>query len=225
MRYLKKSALFCLITVSFCFRADTARAIPIPTIGAELTTQMGQLMEHIDELKNMISQIKGGVDQLKSMGDNLSIEGILGMVTGQLGGASGKEKLVGLTREFQEVGFTMDKMKEPDKVAEIMDDVSRSVRPGGEYSVEKHEKCAAARGSMALDLTKKKTALSLSMQNTIATGNQMKESKDATSSASDQMSMLAALAKTTISTGEQMSDTSFLNAMDKSSEAIHVLCD
>ncbi|MBO4520019.1 MAG: hypothetical protein J5787_02315 [Alphaproteobacteria bacterium] len=226
MRYLKKSAALCLMTISFFFCAGKAQAqIPVPTIGAELTTQMGQLMEHIEELKNMIAQIKGGADQLKSMGDKLSVEGILGMVTGQLGGSNGKEKLVGLTREFEDIGFSEETMKEPDKIAQTMDNVKSGLNQGGEYNEEKHEKCFKARKSMAADLAKKKTALSLNMQNKIATGSEMKESREATTSAGDQMSMLAALAKTTIATGEQMSDTSFLDAMDRSSSAIQTLCD
>ena len=53
MTYLKKSMILGFVAVSFLFRAGTAQAIPIPTIGAELATQIDQLTKHIDELKKV----------------------------------------------------------------------------------------------------------------------------------------------------------------------------
>ena len=88
MTYFKKTAIFGLVAVSFFLRNE-AQAIPIPTIGAELATQIDQLTKHIDELKKVKDQITNGIEQAKAMGDKLSMDALKNFASGQLKSALG----------------------------------------------------------------------------------------------------------------------------------------
>lgn len=116
MTYSKKTAIFGLIAVSFLFRSETAGAIPIPTIGGELATQIDQLTKHIDELKKVKDQITNGIEQAKSMGDKLSMDALKSFASGQLKSAlSGGIKAVEIPQEMSAAGFSDEVMKDPEK--------------------------------------------------------------------------------------------------------------
>lgn len=223
MMYLRKSAVLGLIAVSFFFRPETAKAIPVPTIGAELATQIDQLTKHIDELKKVKDQITNGIEQAKSMGDKLSMDALKSFVKGQAqallsGGMSG----FALPQEMKKAGFSDEKMKDPEKITDTVKNLQQN---GKEFDQDKFDTCKAAKAKMAREISTKNLANSLALQQNLASGDDMKKAQEASSSSDDQMQLIGANTATLKVMYQQLASTTALAAGEAARASLDIMCE
>lgn len=222
MTYIKKSMVLGLMAVSFLFRPETAKAIPIPTIGAELATQIDQLTKHIDELKKVKDQITNGIEQAKSMGDKLSMDALKNFVKGQAtaflsGGMSGLK----LPKGMSDAGFSEEKLKEPENITNVIDSLQQQA---GEFDQEKYLKCHRASTEMIKDLSMKNLASSLSLQQNLASGEDMKKAQEASSASDDQMQLIGANTATLKVMYQQLASSTSIVAGETAKTALSQMC-
>jgi len=226
MTRLKKSAMIGLVMmISFLFRAGTAQAqIPVPTIGAELATQISQLTEYIEELKKVKGQIEENIKQAKAFGDSLSLDGIKGLIQQQaMSALNGKLATVRIPQAFQDMGFSEDTLKDPSKITENLDRIQEELH--GKFDQEKLDKCQKARKSMYAETTKVSLANSLAVQNMIASGEGIQDIADANSDVSDVMQALGAQSAALAQTYQRVSSSALMQATSTVNGAIEHLCD
>ncbi|MBQ8346201.1 MAG: hypothetical protein IJY17_01230 [Alphaproteobacteria bacterium] len=220
MTYSKKTAIFGLIAVSFLFRSETADAIPIPTIGGELATQIDQLTKHIDELKKVKDQITNGIEQAKSMGDKLSMDALKSFASGQAKSAlSGGIKAVEIPQEMSAAGFSDEVMKDPEKVMNTLEQVKDKV------GIEARQACWDARESMKKKLSMSGLANSFALQQSLASGEDMKKAQEASSASDDQMQLLGANTATLKVLYQQAASSVMMQANSLASSTIASMCD
>ncbi|MGN1079247.1 MAG: hypothetical protein ACI4TE_03645 [Alphaproteobacteria bacterium] len=216
MTYSKKTAIFGLIAVSFLFRSETAHAIPIPTIGGELATQIDQLTKHIDELKKVKDQITNGIEQAKSMGDKLSMDALKSFASGQAKSAlSGGIKAVEIPKEMSAAGFSEEVMKDPEKVMNALEKVK---------GTEAKEACWAAQESMKKKLSMSGLANSFALQQSLASGEDMKKAQEASSASDDQMQLIGANTATLKVMYQQAASAAMMQANSLASSTIAGMC-
>ena len=224
MTYLKKSAIFGLVAFSFFFRAGTVHAIPIPTIGAELATQIDQLTKHIDELKKVKDQITNGIEQAKSMGDKLSMDALKNFAKNQAKSAlSGAMTGVKIPQEMSNIGFTEDVMKDPEQISQKLDGLHKN--SGKDFKQEDFLKCQTARASMTRELSMKNLANSFALQQNLASGEDMKKAQEASSASDDQMQLIGANTATLKVMYQQLASTTAMTAGSMASSALDKMCD
>lgn len=222
MTYSKKTAIFGLIAVSFLFRCETARAIPVPTIGGELATQIDQLTKHIDELKKVKDQITNGIEQAKSMGDKLSMDALKNFAAKQ-----GKTALSGgvtaaeVPAEMEKVGFSEEVMKDPEKIAETLEKVKNE----NKGDQEQRQACWAARESMRKELSMSGLANSFALQQNLSGGEDMQKAQEATSASDDQMQLIGANTATLKVIYQQTASATLMEANSLASSLIDSMCD
>lgn len=221
MTRLKKSAILSLIMFGFLFRCNEARAIPIPTIGAELATQIDQLTKHIDELKKVKDQITNGIEQAKAMGDKLSMDALKNFASGQLKSAlSGSMKAIEIPQEMSAAGLSEDVMKDPEKVTAALE----KVRDNAE-TMDERRVCWDARDSMNKELTLASLANSFALQQNLASGEDMKKAQEATSASDDQMQLLGSNTATLKVMYQQVASSTMMEANSLASTVISSMCD
>lgn len=223
MTYLKKSAVFGLMAVSFLFRTGTAQAIPIPTIGAELATQIDQLTKHIDELKKVKDQITNGIEQAKAMGDKLSMDALKNFAKGQAqsilsGGMSG----IKVPREMSAIGLSEEKMKDPSKIADTLQNMRERAKGG--YNEQQAEACGIARSRMMEEVSMKNLANSFALQQNLASGEDMKKAQEASSASDDQMQLLGANTATLKVLYQQAASSTAMAAGEAAMSALNDMC-
>ncbi|MBR1777655.1 MAG: hypothetical protein IJ752_03610 [Alphaproteobacteria bacterium] len=223
MTYLRKSAVFGLVAVSFLFRIGAAHAIPVPTIGAELATQIDQLTKHIDELKKVKDQITNGIEQAKAMGDKLSMDALKNFAKGQAqsmlsGGMSG----VKIPQEMSKAGFSESVMKDPEKIAENIERLQKKAKE--KFDTDVHQTCVNAKNSMAQELSMKNLANSFALQQNLATGEDMKKAQEASSASDDQMQLLGANTATLKVIYQQAASSTAMAAGNLASSSLDALC-
>lgn len=225
MTYSKKTAIFGLIAVSFLFRCETARAIPIPTIGGELATQIDQLTKHIDELKKVKDQITNGIEQAKSMGDKLSMDALKSFASGQVNSAlSGGMKAVEIPQEMEKAGFSENVMKDPEKITEALEKMKKIGISEGATDSEQRNVCWAAQKSMQKELSMSGLANSFALQQNLASGEDMKKAQEASSASDDQMQLLGANTATLKVLYQQAASATLMEANNLASSAIDSMC-
>ena len=223
MTYLKKSAIFGLVAVSFLFRTGTAQAIPIPTIGAELATQIDQLTKHIDELKKVKDQITNGIEQAKAMGDKLSMDALKSFAMGQAqsvlsGGMVGVE----VPKEMNQIGLTAEKMKDPSQITDVFKNLKSKAKGG--FDPDAAQACSAARSKMMEEVSMKNLANSFALQQNLASGEDMKEAQDASSASDDQMQLLGANTATLKVLYKQAASSTAMAANEAAVAALNGMC-
>ena len=224
MTYLKKSGMFCLIAFSFLFRTGTAQAIPIPTIGAELATQIDQLTKHIDELKKVKDQITNGIEQAKAMGDKLSMDALKDFAKGQLKSAlSGAMKNIQIPQEMSKAGFSEDVMKDPEKVTDTVANLKN--QDDGKFDMEKRKVCLDAKESMQKELMMSNLANSFALQQNIASGEEMQKAQEATGASDDQMQLIGANTAALKVMYQQASSSTAMAASNLAKESLDGMCD
>ncbi len=225
MTYFKKTAIFGLVAVSFFFRNE-AQAIPIPTIGAELATQIDQLTKHIDELKKVKDQITNGIEQAKAMGDKLSMDALKNFASGQLKSAlSGGMKAMEVPQEMSKAGFSEDVMKDPEKVTDAIEKAKEMGRSEGEVDMDQRNVCWEARDSMKKELAMSGLANSFALQQNLASGEDMKKAQEASSASDDQMQLIGANTATLKVMYQQLAASTLMEANSVASSAIDTMCD
>ena len=225
MTYLKKSGLFGLIAISFLFRAGTAEAIPVPTIGAELATQIDQLTKHIDELKKVKDQISNGVDQAKAMGDKMSMDALKSFAKEQGNAAlNSAMKGVKIPQEMSKAGLSEDVMKDPEKISNVVDNLKKSGKEG-EFDMEKRRVCWEARESMKKELTMSNLSNSFALQQKLASGEDMKNAQSAVGASDDQMQLIGANTATLKIMYQQEASSTMMAASDLARESLDSMCD
>lgn len=225
MTYLKKSMILGFVAVSFLFRAGTAQAIPIPTIGAELATQIDQLTKHIDELKKVKDQITNGIEQAKAMGDKLSMEALKNFAMGQAKSAlSGAMKGIEMPQEMKKAGFSEEVMKDPEKITNVIERLQKAGREEGNFDAEKRTVCFEARASMKKELTMSNLANSFSLQQSLASGEDMKKAQEASSSSDDQMQLIGANTATLKVMYQQAASATAMAAVDLANASLDSMC-
>ena len=226
MTYSKKTAIFGLVAVSFLFRSETADAIPIPTIGGELATQIDQLTKHIDELKKVKDQITNGIEQAKSMGDKLSMDALKSFASGQVKSAlSGGVKAVEIPQEMEKAGFSEDIMKDPEKITEALEKVKKMGRSEGGTDSAQRDICWKAQESMKKELSMSGLANSFALQQILASGEDMKKAQEASSASDDQMQLLGANTATLKVLYQQAASATLMEANNLARSAIDTMCD
>ncbi len=222
-----KTAIFGLIAISFLFRCETARAIPIPTIGAELATQIDQLTKHIDELKKVKDQITNGIEQAKSMGDKLSMDALKSFASGQLKSAlSGAMKGLSVPQEMSKAGFSEDVMKDPEKVTDTLEKLKEKGKSeDGGFDMDQRKICWEARDKMAKELVTSGLANSFALQQSLASGEDMQKAQEASSASDDQMQLLGANTATLKVLYQQAASAVAMEANRLASSAISSMCD
>ncbi|MBR1944977.1 MAG: hypothetical protein IJ846_01610 [Alphaproteobacteria bacterium] len=226
MTYLKKSAIFGLVAVSFLFRTGTVQAIPIPTIGAELATQIDQLTKHIDELKKVKDQIMNGIEQAKAMGDKLSMDALKAFATGQAKAAlSGGIKALDIPQEMTKAGFSEDVMKDPEKITDVIGKLKKSgTAEDGKFDIDARKVCWEAKESMSKELAKSSLANSFALQQNLADGEDMKKAQEASSASDDQMQQLGALVATMKVQYQQAASSAVMSAMSLANSSLESMC-
>ena len=225
MTYLKKSALLGLVAVSFVLHSETAHAIPIPTIGAELATQIDQLTKHIDELKKVKDQITNGIEQAKAMGDKLSMDALKSFAMGQAKSVlSAAMKGFEVPQEMSKAGFSEDVMSDPEKVANTVEKLGESGRGEGGIDPEKRSVCWEARESMAKELSMSGLANSFALQQNLSSGEDMKKAQEASSASDDQMQLIGANTATLKVMYQQTASSTMMEANRLASSAIGSMC-
>ena len=193
MTYLKNAAMMGLIAFSFVFRTGAAYAVPIPTVGAELAVQIDQLTKHIDELKKIRNQISNGVEQSKAMGDTRSMRALKNFSNFLKEKAlsdtplSGGLKSIEITPAMSLLGFTKDVIKDPKKIVSL---IERLQKKNAKDEVRKV--CKKAQDSMAEQLSVLNLANSFALQQSLASGEEMKKAQEAAAAADDQMQLIGA---------------------------------
>ncbi len=226
MTSLKKSAIFGLMAVSFLFRCETAQAIPIPTIGGELATQIDQLTKHIEELKEVKDQITNGIEQAKSMGDKLSMDALKNFATSQAKSVlSGGMKAMNVPEEMTKAGFSEEVMKDPEKLVDTLEKVKDMGIEEGNMDMEMRKVCWDARESMSKELSLSGLANSFALQQNLASGEDMKKAQDATSASDDQMQLLGANTATLKVLYQQAVSSTVMQANALATNAIASMCD
>ena len=210
----KKTALLGLMAVSFFFRCETARAIPIPTIGAELGNIVDELKNHVEELKKTADQIKNGIDQAKAMGDMASMDGLKGFAKQQAQALGDSIKSVKATPEMTKAGLD----------EKTMEDVAQLGRGDGQIDMSKRSICWNARASMAKQVTLNGMTNSFSLQQSLAAGTDMKRAQDVTSASDDQMQLMGANTATLKLMYQQSAAATALEANRLSSLTIPNMC-
>lgn len=224
MTYLKKTAFLGLLAVSFLFRTGTAQAIPIPTIGGELATQIDQLTKHIDELKKVKDQITNGIDQAKAMGDKLSMEALKNFAKSQAKSAlSGGIAGLKVPQEMTQAGFTDQVAEDPEKITDWIAKMKTEGKEGG-YDFDKRQLCLKARDKMAEELATAGLANSLALQNNLASGEDMKKAQEATGASDDQMQLIGANSATLKVMYQQAASSTVMEANRLASASIATMC-
>lgn len=226
MTYLKKSAIFGLVAVSFLFRTGTAQAIPIPTIGAEIATQIDQLTKHIDELKKVKDQIMNGIEQAKAMGDKLSMDALKQFAMGQAKSVlSGGIKGLELPQEMTKAGFSEDVMKDPERITDVLEKLQTSGKgSGGSYDMDARKVCWEAKKSMAKELSMSSLANSFALQQNLSSGEDMKKAQEASSASDDQMQLLGANTATLKVMYQQAASSAVMAASSLANSSLDAMC-
>lgn len=220
----KKSALLGLMAVSFILRCETARAIPIPTIGAELGNIVDELKNHVEELKKTADQIKNGVDQAKAMGDMASMDGLKSFAKQQAQAFGESVKSVKATAEMERAGLNEKTLEDPEKLSQKLEEVANVGRENGQIDMSKRSICWNARTSMAKQVTLNGMTNSFSLQQNLAAGTDMKQAQDATSASDDQMQLMGANTATLKLMYKQAASATALEANRLSSLMIPNMC-
>ena len=224
MTYLKKSAIFGLMAVSFVFRIGTAQAIPIPTIGSELATQIDQLTKHIDELKKVKDQITNGIEQAKAMGDKLSMDALKNFAMGQAQSAlSGGMVGIEVPKEMSQIGLSPETLKDPSKITDALKNLKEKAKGG--YDSASAEACSIARSKMMEEISMKNLANSFALQQNIASGEDMKKAQEASSASDDQMQLMGANTATLKVLYQQAASSTAMAADDAAVAALNTMCE
>ncbi len=220
----KKTALLGLMAVSFFLRCETARAIPIPTIGAELGNIVDELKNHVEELKKTADQIKNGIDQAKAMGDMASMDGLKNFAKQQAQALGDSIKSVKATPEMTKAGLDEKTMEDPSKLSQKLEDVAKLGQEDGKIDMSKRSICWNARASMAKQVTLNGMTNSFSLQHSLAAGTDMKRAQDVTSASDDQMQLMGANTATLKLMYQQSAAATALEANRLSSLTIPNMC-
>lgn len=224
MKHLKKTTLFSLVAVSFILRTTVVHAIPIPSLApAELASQIDQLGKHIQELNNIKNQITNGIDQAKAMGDKLSMDALKQFASGKLNSAlSGGLGALSIPKEMEKAGFTEDVSKDPEKIKGWLDGMKG--KDGTAMTEEQYGSCAAARASMSEELALSGLANSLSLQQNLASGEDMKSAQEASGASDDQMQLIGANSATLKVMYQQAAASTVIEANRLAASAISEMC-
>ena len=219
--------MFFLIAFSVLFRVGAAQAIPVPTIGAELATQIDQLTKHIDELKKVKDQINNGIEQAKAMGDKMSMDALKNFAKEKANGAMNSAmQSVKVPKAMKEIGLSEDSMKDPEKVADAVKNLKSASNTGNyEKDMEVRKKCWEARDNMRKELSMNNLANSFSLQQKLSSGEEMKNAQSATNASDDQMQLIGANTATLKLMYQQESASTMMAAGNLANEALDAMCE
>lgn len=190
MKIFKKSTMVGLAIISASMMPNTAKAIPIPTIGmSELIQNLEMVKQSIEQAKQQFEQIKNGVEQAKNMGGKLSLDGLKGMIDS----AEKISKAVTIPPAAKKIGLTEEVVKEPEKVKDWVQGLYK--KKEGEFDPEETKNCRAATSQLKEENTTASLSESLATQTELASGADMKEAQEAVNNSGDQMQMLGANSK------------------------------
>lgn len=219
MKRLSKS--IAAVAVSVLMSAELAHAIPVPTIGSELGTQMQQLQQYLKSIKDLKAQIENGVQQAKSMGDNLSMDGLKNVGKGLK--ATGVSAMK-IHASVKKIGFSEDTLQDPEKNRDVIEKWhEKSI--SGNFSQQERNNCLTARRRMTEELSTAGLSNSLAAQQKLVSGESMKNAQQAVNSVNDQMQLLGGNTAMLKLMYAQMTTTTALDANRMASTAVAGLCD
>jgi len=223
MKSLSFTGFTATVAAGLLLNVGTAKAIGIPVLDASMVFQtLENVMQHTAENNLVDGQKKEGVKHLQAMGNVRSLDGLKSYVSGVAMEKVGAQFKV--PKELSKVGLTEDVMKDPTKLRDYLDGMHKKIEAGN-FSAEQRTACLMAQTKLQEELTTSGMTQSMSFLQKSTDGQSMKQAKEATSSATDQMQQMGANNVLQQMMYAQQLKTTTLEANRMASTAATTLCD
>lgn len=190
MKSLSLTGFTATIATGLLLNVGTANAIGIPVIDASMVMQTLQnVLQHTQENSLVDGQKKEGTKQLQAMGNIRSMDGLKSFIAGAAMEQVGAQFKT--PKELSKIGLTENTIKDPEKLRDYLDDWHKKIESGN-FSAEQRAACLEAQTKLQEELSTSGFTQSMSFLQKSTDGKNMKDAKETTSSATDQMQQMGA---------------------------------